>query len=96
MSPRIISTDLVIQGKIMTIISVYGPQSGRSKKEKETFFNELSIEYNQEMAIVLLRMILMAMLELLQMDIMKLMVVSDGNNRDEKGCRIIRQFSFGN
>ena len=67
----------------MTIFSVYGPQSRRCKKEKETFFDELSTEYNQEMAIVMLWMILMAMLELLQMDIMEFMVVSDGDNKTE-------------
>jgi len=37
-SARIISMDLVIQGKIMTIISTYGPQSGRIDEEKEKFW----------------------------------------------------------
>jgi len=43
-SARIISMDLVIQGKIMTTISVYGPQSGRIDEEKEKFYDELTTE----------------------------------------------------
>ena len=44
--------DLVLQEKIMTIISVYGPQRGRSEEEKETLLEDLCTKYNQEMAIV--------------------------------------------
>jgi len=43
-SARIISMDLVIQEKIMTVISVYGPQSGRKDEEKEKFYDELTTE----------------------------------------------------
>ncbi len=43
-SARIISMDLVIQGKIMTIISVYGPHCGRIDEEKEKFYDELTTE----------------------------------------------------
>ena len=43
-SPRIIFMDLVLQGKVMTNISEYDRQSGRSEEEKETLFNDLSAE----------------------------------------------------
>jgi len=31
-SPRIISLDIVLSGKVMPLISVYAPQSGRREK----------------------------------------------------------------
>ena len=37
-SSRVLSLDLVLHGKVMTIISVYAPQCGRSEEEKEEFY----------------------------------------------------------
>ena len=37
-SPRIISIDIVVNEKVVTVISVYAPQSGRSEEEKEKFY----------------------------------------------------------
>ena len=43
-SPRIISIDVVVNEKVVTVISVYAPQSGRSEKEKEKFYEDLTAE----------------------------------------------------
>ena len=43
-SPRILSVDLVLSSKVVTIISVYGPQSGRSEENKNCFHDDLSAE----------------------------------------------------
>ena len=36
-SPRSLFVDLVPSGKVVTVISVYGPQSGRSEEHKNSF-----------------------------------------------------------
>ena len=36
--------DLVFQRKIITVTSVYRPQTGRSEKKKEKFFDDLASE----------------------------------------------------
>ena len=43
-SPRIISIDIVVNKKVVTVISVYAPQSGRSEEEKEKFYEDLTAE----------------------------------------------------
>ena len=43
-SPRIISIDIVVNEKVVTVISVYAPQSGRSEEEKENFYEDLTAE----------------------------------------------------
>ena len=43
-SLRILSVDLVLCGKVVTIISVYGLQSGQSEKDKNCFYDDLSTE----------------------------------------------------
>ena len=43
-SARIISMDIVVNEKVVTVISVYAPQSGRSEKEKEKFYEDLTAE----------------------------------------------------
>ena len=43
-SPRIISIDIVVNEKVVTVISVYAPQSGRSEEEKEKFYEDLTAE----------------------------------------------------
>ena len=40
-SPRITSIDIVVIKKVVTVISVYAPQSGRSEEEKEKFYKSL-------------------------------------------------------
>ena len=42
--PRIISVDIVVNKKVVTVISVYAPQSGRSEEEKEKFHEDLTAE----------------------------------------------------
>ena len=42
--PRIISTDIVVNEKVVTVISVNVPQSGRSEEEKEKFYEDLTAE----------------------------------------------------
>ena len=43
-SPRIISIDIVVNEKVVTVISVYAPQSGRSEEQKEKFYEDLTAE----------------------------------------------------
>ena len=43
-SPRIISIDLVVNEKVVNVISVYAPQSRRSEEEKEKFYEDLTAE----------------------------------------------------
>ena len=43
-SPRIISIDIVVNEKVVTVISVYAPQSGWSEEEKEKFYEDLTAE----------------------------------------------------
>ena len=43
-STRIISMDIVVNEKVVTVISVYAPQSGRSEEEKEKFYEDLTAE----------------------------------------------------
>ena len=43
-SPRIISIDIVVNEKVVTVISVYAPQSGRSEEEKDKFYEDLTAE----------------------------------------------------
>ena len=43
-SPRIISIDIVVNEKVVNVISVYAPQSGRSEEEKEKFYEDLTAE----------------------------------------------------
>ena len=43
-SPRIISIDIVVNEKVMTLISVYAPQSERNEEEKEKFYEDLIAE----------------------------------------------------
>ena len=43
-SPRILSANLVLSEKVVTIISVYRPQSRRSVEEKEKFYDDLTAE----------------------------------------------------
>ena len=43
-SPRIISIDIVVNEKVVTVISVYAPQSGRSEGKKEKFYEDLTAE----------------------------------------------------
>ena len=43
-SARIISIDIVVNEKVVTVISVYVPQSGRSEEEKEKFYKDLTAE----------------------------------------------------
>ena len=43
-SPRIISIDIVVNEKVVNVVSVYAPQSGRSEKEKEKFYEDLTAE----------------------------------------------------
>ena len=47
-SPRIVFVHLLLCGKMVTVISVYGPQSGRSEEDKDSF---LALKCNQKMAI---------------------------------------------
>ena len=41
-SARIISMEVVVNEKVVTVISVYAPQSGRSEEEKEKFYEDLT------------------------------------------------------
>ena len=43
-STRIISIDTAVNEKVVTVISVYEPQSGRSEEEKDKFFEDLTAE----------------------------------------------------
>ena len=43
-SPRIISIDIVVNEKVVTVISVYAPPRGRSEEEKEKFYKDLTAE----------------------------------------------------
>ena len=43
-SPRILSVDLMLCGKVLTIISVYRPQSGRSEEDENYFYDDVSAE----------------------------------------------------
>ena len=43
-SPRCMALEMAINGKVITVISVYAPQSGRSEEEKDSFYDELSGE----------------------------------------------------
>ena len=43
-SPMIISIDIELNEKVVTVISVYAPQSGRSEEEKEKFYEDLTAE----------------------------------------------------
>ena len=43
-SARIISMDIVVNEKVVTVISVYAPQSGRSEEEKEKLYEDLTAE----------------------------------------------------
>ena len=43
-SPRIISIDIVVNEKVVTVISVYAPQSGRNEEEKVKFYEDLTAE----------------------------------------------------
>ena len=43
-SPRIISINIVVNEKVVNVISVYAPQSGRSEEEKEKFCEDLTPE----------------------------------------------------
>ena len=43
-SARIIAIDIVVNKKMVTVISVYAPQSGRSEEEKEKFYEDLTAE----------------------------------------------------
>ena len=43
-SARIISIDIVVNKKMVTVISVYAPQSGRSEEENEKFYEDLTAE----------------------------------------------------
>ena len=42
--PRIISLDIVMNKKVVTVISVYATQSGRREEEKEKFYEDLTAE----------------------------------------------------
>lgn len=43
-SDRIIAIDIVIEAEIVSIVSVYAPQSGRSAEEKDRFYEDLDRE----------------------------------------------------
>ena len=43
-SDRIIVVDIVIEAEIISIVSVYAPQSGRSAEEKDRFYEDLDRE----------------------------------------------------
>ena len=43
-SARILVVEIAINGKVLSVISVYGPQSGMSEDEKDQFYDELSAE----------------------------------------------------
>ena len=43
-SPRIIFIDIVVNEKVVTVISVYASQSERSEEEKEKFYEDLTAE----------------------------------------------------
>ena len=43
-SAKIISMDIVVNEKVVTVISVYAPQSGRSEEEKEELYEALTAE----------------------------------------------------
>ena len=43
--------DLVLSGKLVTIISVYEPQSGRSERNKDRFHDDLSAETQSKIAL---------------------------------------------
>ena len=43
-NPRNLSVDLLLCGKVLTIISVYKPHSGRSEEDKNCFCDDLSAE----------------------------------------------------
>ena len=47
-SPRVLSVDLVLCGKVMTIISVYKPQIGRNAEDKNCFYDDLSAEVHSK------------------------------------------------
>ena len=52
-SPRILSVHLVLSGKVVTIISMYCPQSGRSVEQKEKFYDDLTVKFDQKKEFVL-------------------------------------------
>jgi len=61
-SPRIISMDIVLSGKAMSLISVYAPQRGRREKKKTNCMMISVRKCRIEPRIVLLWGILMGML----------------------------------
>ena len=83
MSPQILSVNMVLQGKVATIISVYGSQSGRNKEEKEKFHDDLRLKCNQETGKDLFWNILIVMLEVLPIDRIEFMVAMDMENARE-------------
>ena len=62
-SPRIISIDIVVNEKVVTVISVYAPQSGRSEEEKEKLYEDLTAEVQSRHGICFVLEISMGMLE---------------------------------
>ena len=42
--PRIISLNIVVNEKVVAVISVYASQSGRSDEQKEKFYEDLTAE----------------------------------------------------
>ena len=52
-SPRIISIDIVVNEKVVTVISVYAPQRGRSKEEKQNSMKISLLKYNLDTMYVL-------------------------------------------
>lgn len=43
-SSRFMALEIAINGEMVTVFSVYAPQSGRSEEEKDSFYDELSGE----------------------------------------------------
>ena len=43
-SPKILSANLVLGEKMVTVISVYGPKSSRSEEDKDSFCADLSAD----------------------------------------------------
>ena len=52
-SPRIIFVDIVVNEKVVAVISVYAPQSGRSEEEKKNSMEISLLKYNLDTVYVL-------------------------------------------
>ena len=62
-SRRIICIDIVVNEKVVTVISVYASQSGRSEEEKKNSMKISLLKYNLDTVYVLCWEISMGMLE---------------------------------